>query len=77
MKDGVMGSGKVRSSNMELLRIVAMFMIVMYHISYHCVRFQLVDKNSIDRMANGLFCYPDFYKTVSCRRSHAARCNRQ
>ncbi len=59
-----MGSKRVRSSNIEFLRIVAMIMIVVYHISYHCVRFQLVDKGSIDRMANGLFCYPAFYKKL-------------
>ena len=55
---------KVRSSNIELLRIVAMIMVIMFHISYHCVAFQLIDKDSIARLGNGLFCYPLFYKKL-------------
>ncbi len=54
----------VKMTNFELLRIVAMIMIVLFHINCHCVRFQLVDRDSIDRMSNGLFCHPAFYKKL-------------
>lgn len=57
-------SSKVRSSNIELLRIVAMLMIVAFHISYHAVRFQLIKKGSMNVMDNGVFCYPYFYKKL-------------
>ncbi|WP_155978777.1 hypothetical protein [Oribacterium sp. oral taxon 078] len=43
-----MESGKVRSSNFELLRIAAMLMIVMFHIFLHWPKAQLTDMNSID-----------------------------
>lgn len=59
-----MENKKVRDSNIELLRIVAMIMIVAYHITYHCVRYQLVEKASIDRMKNGFFCNPLFYSEL-------------
>lgn len=55
---------KVRSSNFELLRVVAMFMIVIYHIVCHCIIPQLTDSASIDRMGNGLFNSPVFYKKL-------------
>ena len=32
-----MTPAKTRSSNIELLRILAMFMIIIFHISDHCV----------------------------------------
>lgn len=32
-----------RESNIELLRIITMLMIVMYHIIYHCVGEQLAN----------------------------------
>lgn len=38
-----------RSANIELLRIVAMLMIIMYHIICHCVNVQLTDGASIAR----------------------------
>ena len=53
-----------RSSNFELLRIMAMFMIVIFHIEYHCVKIQLTDLSSITMMDNGLFCNPLFYKKL-------------
>ena len=34
-----MGSKKIRSSNMELLRIVAMLMIIPYHMVCHAMRY--------------------------------------
>ena len=56
-----MESGKVRSSNFELLRIAAMLMIVMFHIFLHWPKAQLTDMNSINFFGNGLFNHPEFY----------------
>lgn len=53
-----------RNSNIELLRVVAIIMIVVYHISLHVVRYQIVDTVSIALMGNGLFCHPQFYKRL-------------
>lgn len=55
---------KMRSSNIELLRSVAMLMIILSHIVGHCVNVQLTDKGSIERLGNGLFNYPAFYKKL-------------
>jgi len=55
---------EMRSSNIELLRSVAMLMIILYHIVCHCVNVQLTDKESIKRFANGLFNHPVFYKKL-------------
>lgn len=52
---------KIRSSNIELMRIFAMLMIITYHIVCHCVRVQVTDANSIARMQNGVFSHPVFY----------------
>ena len=41
-----------------------MFMIVVFHIVYHCVNVQLTDSGSINRMGNGLFNHPLFYKKL-------------
>ena len=43
-----------RSSNMELLRITAMLMIVVFHIYVHCINGQLTDTNSIQQMGGGM-----------------------
>ena len=59
-----MTPAKTRSSNIELLRILAMFMIIIFHISDHCVKVQLTDTASMLRMNNGLFCEPVFYKKL-------------
>lgn len=32
-----------RNSNIELLRIIAMLMIIAFHIEYHCINIQLAD----------------------------------
>ena len=48
-----MTPAKTRSSNIELLRILAMFMIIIFHISDHCVKVQLTDTASILRMKIG------------------------
>ena len=49
---------KQRSSNFELLRIVAMFMIVLYHIYIHCISGQLIGGET------GLFATPQFSKKL-------------
>lgn len=53
-----------RASNIELLRIVAMFMIISYHIILHCVNVQLVNITSIEKLQNGWFNNPMFYKQL-------------
>lgn len=50
-----------RSSNFELLRIVAMLMIIAFHIFLHAVKPQLTDANSIERFNNGYFSHPVIY----------------
>lgn len=55
---------KKRSSNLELLRILAMLMIIAFHIYRHCVSGQLTDPDSMERMGNGLFSVPLFYKKL-------------
>ncbi len=57
------GNG-TRQSNMELLRIVAIFMIIVFHIAYHGVRVQLTDATSIEYMQNGWFNEPVFFKKL-------------
>ena len=53
---------QVRSSNFELLRILAMLMIIIFHIVFHCVKPQITDADSIARMGNGFFNHPVVYK---------------
>jgi len=53
-----------RQSNIEILRIVAMLMIIAYHIIIHCVNIQLSNTMSIERMQNGWFSTPDFYRQL-------------
>lgn len=48
---------KERSSNIELLRIVAMLMIIVFHIIHHCVRNQLPN--------SAFFNSPALYKKLS------------
>lgn len=55
-KKGVMM--KKRCSNIELLRIFAMLMIVVYHIWYHCVNVQLTSGG------NDYFNVPIFFKKL-------------
>lgn len=55
---------KQRRSNLELLRIVAMLMIIAFHIYWHCISGQLTDPDSMERMGNGLFSVPLFYKKL-------------
>ncbi len=53
-----------RASNIELLRIIAMFMIIVYHIVLHCINVQLTDAASIEKLGNGYFNDPVFYKQL-------------
>ena len=55
---------KKRNSNFELLRIIAMLMIVIFHIVVHSVDYQLTDTSSMALMNNGLFNHPIFYKKL-------------
>ena len=59
-----MGSIKTRSSNIELLRIMGMAMIIMYHIGCHCIINQLTDRGSMERMGNALFTSPGFSRKL-------------
>ena len=59
-----MNNKSTRASNIELLRIFAMFMIIGYHIILHCVNVQLVNLTSIERLQNGWFNNPMFYKQL-------------
>ena len=59
-----MNNKSSRASNIELLRIVAMFMIICYHIILHCVNVQLVNVTSIEKLQNGWFNNPLFYKQL-------------
>ena len=49
---------------MELLRTVAMIMIIAYHIFIHCIHMQLTDLQSIADLKNGWFCNPCFSKRL-------------
>lgn len=49
---------------MELLRIVAMLMIIAYHVFLHCINIQLTDTNSISTIGNSWFSYPSFFKKL-------------
>lgn len=53
-----------RSSNFELLRIVAMIMIIMHHLFIHCIGKQLIDIESIANMNNGYFNNPTVYNKL-------------
>lgn len=51
----------LRNSNIELLRVVAMFMIIIYHIILHTVTVQLTDPASLGRAGLDAFNHPVFY----------------
>lgn len=59
-----MNNKSSRASNIELLRIVAMLMIISYHIILHCVNVQLINVTSIEKLQNGWFNNPMFYKQL-------------
>ena len=59
-----MESKNGRQSNIELLRIIAMLMIISYHIIIHCVNIQITNTVSIERLQNGWFNTPDFYNQL-------------
>ena len=56
---------KQRSSNFELLRIIAMLMIVAFHIYYHCMSGQLSDAETVKELGNYWYCTPKFYPRLS------------
>lgn len=55
---------KSRLTNIELLRIIAMLMIVIFHIVIHCVNVQLTGGDSIIKTSSSLFNHPVFYKKL-------------
>ena len=59
-----MNKNASRASNFELLRIVAMLMIIAYHIIIHCVNVQLVNADSIERWQNGWFNQPMVFRQL-------------
>ncbi|MCR5580695.1 MAG: acyltransferase family protein [Pseudobutyrivibrio sp.] len=59
-----MNNKQARSSNIELLRIISMFMIIIYHIIIHCVNVQLVNVSSIEALENGWFNNPLYYRQL-------------
>lgn len=59
-----MTKNKIRQSNIELLRILAMFGIIINHIVVHSVNYQLTSVDSINLMNNGLFNNPILYRRL-------------
>ena len=55
---------KNRFTNMEILRIIAMFMIIFFHICRHCINVQLLGGDSIVKISNDLFNNPFFYNRL-------------
>jgi len=53
-----------RNSNIELLRIIAMLMIVIFHIVCHCVNIQLHGGDENINISSDLFNNPMFYKRL-------------
>lgn len=63
MQDGeLVSKKKIRDANIELLRIAAMFMIVIYHIVCHCVNVQLTNPESVGQGAADVFNHPVFWE---------------
>ena len=54
---------KMRDSNFEVLRIIAMLMIIAHHIFFHVIKYQLSDKYIYG--AFEMFNNPVFYKRLS------------
>lgn len=55
---------KSRSTNIEILRIVAMLMIIFYHIVLHCVNIQLHGGDSVIKISSKIFNKPIFFKKL-------------
>lgn len=55
---------KARSSNIELLRVMAILMIIIFHIVRHCVNIQIHGGNETIKIASDLFAKPVFYKKL-------------
>jgi len=52
---------KQRDSNLELLRIIAMMLIIMHHVVVHCVQPELENGQLIAQFNNGHFSQPGLY----------------
>ncbi len=59
-----MKNKKIRLTNIEILRIIAILMIVIYHIACHCINVQLNGGDSIIKIGSNLFNNPFFYKKL-------------
>ena len=53
-----------RESNLELLRIFAMLMIILHHITVHCFYPQLSNQAYLQHFGNETFCWPIFSKIL-------------
>ncbi len=51
----------VRQSNFELLRVLAIIMVIIHHITVHTIFDQLCNVDSINTLGNAYFCNPVFY----------------
>ncbi len=50
-----------RQSNFELLRVLAIIMVIIHHITLHTIFDQLTNVESINALGNAYFCNPVFY----------------
>ena len=50
-----------RQSNFELLRVLAVIMVIIHHITLHTIFDQLTNVDSINTLGNAYFCNPVFY----------------
>ena len=50
-----------RQSNFELLRVLAIIMVIIHHITLHTIFDQLTNVDSINTLGNAYFCNPVFY----------------
>ena len=55
---------KQRESNLELLRIVAMVLIIIHHIVVHCVQPELENSQLIAHFDNGYFGQPAWWNSL-------------
>ena len=67
---------KIRSTNIEILRIIAMLMIVIYHIVYHCINVQLNGGDSIIKISSTLFNMPLTVKNTAVGGIVLEKCNK-
>lgn len=53
-----------RSSNFEALRVLAMFLIILHHITVHCIINQLTDQDTIINANHYLFSTPEIFRRI-------------